>query len=121
MTIPQVNAQRVAELVVLEAVFLWAARLLAGAFLGAFSFALWFHLDWKQAMLGGLCGALTWFVVFGAVRLGYGEFFAFLAGSVTAGLLAEILARARKCPVTVYLVAGIIPPPLALFPTNSQF
>ena len=35
MTIPQVIAQRVAELVVLEAVFLWAARLLAGAFLGA--------------------------------------------------------------------------------------
>ncbi len=52
---------------------------------------------------------LGWLVNYIAVVNHISELVAVVAGAVTVGFLAEIQSRLQKQPVTVYIVAGIIP------------
>jgi len=57
----------------------------------------------------GLAGMSGWAVRDLISRQNVPELVATVSGAVTIGLVAEILARIQKQPVTVYIVSGIIP------------
>ena len=77
--------------------------------LGAVGFAVLFHVKWKKLILAAVGGGLSW-IVYLVVLEHYGDkALGLLATTVTVGLLAEILARVMKTPVTILLVPMLIP------------
>ena len=82
---------------------------LSAAFMGALSFARLFNLDRGDSLIGGFMGLLGWAAVLLGWEMGLSTFFAFFIGSAAVTMASEILARVRRCPVTVFLVTSIIP------------
>lgn len=77
--------------------------------LGAVGFSLLFHVKGKKLIAAAFGGGLSW-VVYLAVMKYYGDpALSLLASTVTVGVLAEILARVMKTPVTILLVPMLIP------------
>lgn len=79
---------------------LWYMQLLA-AFIGTMSFGVLFGVPNRYNLHCGIVGTAGW-----AVYIFSGS--AFLAASAIA-LLSHLLAIWRRCPVTVFLICGIIP------------
>lgn len=80
---------------------------LAAAFVAVVFFSVTTQAPRRTLASGGLVGALAWGVQF---LLGSGhEVATAFAGALTAGALAEVLARRQREPVTVYISAGILP------------
>ncbi len=90
---------------------------LAAAFAGAFGFSLLFRLHKRHLFLAALGGLLAWGVYLLSMRLLDSLFFANLIASVFAVTAAELLARWRKCPATLFLIPSIIP----LVPGSSLY
>ncbi len=86
-----------------------AAVALPAAFLGSLSFARLFDLDAPNSVIAGLVGLLGWTLVILGRGWGFNTFSAFFLGSAAVTLASEILCRVRRCPITVFLVTGIIP------------
>lgn len=80
-----------------------------GAFLAVISFSLILELPKKYLILSGTIGAVGW-LVYLLVQAAAGSVIAaaFLSTLLVA-LLSHIAARVCKAPVTVFLVAGILP------------
>jgi uncharacterized membrane protein YjjB (DUF3815 family) len=80
-----------------------------GAFLAVISFSLILELPKKYLILSGGIGAVGW-LVYLLVQAAAGSVIAaaFLSTLLVA-LFSHIAARACKAPVTVFLVAGILP------------
>lgn len=95
---------------------------LLAAFLGAFGFSLLFRLHKRHLLLASLGGLLTWGVYLLAHHFLGNAFFANLIASVFAVTGAEVLARWRKCPATLFLIPAIIPlvPGSSLYYTMSS-
>ncbi len=80
-----------------------------GAFLAVISFALILELPKKYVLLAGGIGAAGW-LVFLLVREFSGSVIAAsFVSSMVVALSSHISARICKAPVTVFLVAGILP------------
>ena len=81
----------------------------AGAFLAVISFALILELPKKHVVLAGGIGAAGWlFYLLVEAAAGSVIAAAFLS-SLLVALSSHIAARIFKAPVTVFLVAGILP------------
>ncbi|WP_313187307.1 threonine/serine exporter family protein, partial [Lacrimispora sp.] len=80
-----------------------------GAFLAVISFSLILELPKKHVVLAGGIGAASW-LVYLLVQASSGSVIAaaFLS-SLLVALSSHIFARIFKAPVTVFLVAGILP------------
>jgi uncharacterized membrane protein YjjB (DUF3815 family) len=80
-----------------------------GAFLAVISFSLILELPKKYLILSGAIGAVGW-LVYLIVQAAAGSVIAaaFLSTLLVA-LFSHISARVCKAPVTVFLVAGILP------------
>ncbi|MDR0923645.1 MAG: threonine/serine exporter family protein [Hungatella sp.] len=80
-----------------------------GAFLAVISFSLILELPKKHVVLAGGIGAASW-LVYLLVHAAAGSVIAaaFLS-SLLVALSSHIFARIFKAPVTVFLVAGILP------------
>ena len=80
-----------------------------GAFLAVISFALILELPKKYLILSGTIGAVGW-LLYLLVQAAAGSVIAaaFLSTLLVA-LFSHISARVCKAPVTVFLVAGILP------------
>ncbi|NNJ28218.1 threonine/serine exporter family protein [Lacrimispora defluvii] len=80
-----------------------------GAFLAVISFSLILELPKKYLILSGTIGAVGW-LVYLLVQAAAGSVIAaaFLSTLLVA-LFSHISARVCKAPVTVFLVAGILP------------
>ena len=77
--------------------------------LGAVGFAVLFHVKGKKLIVAAVGGGLSW-IVYLVVLERYGDkALGLLASTATVGLLAEILARVMKTPVTILLVPMLIP------------
>lgn len=77
--------------------------------LGVIGFALLFHVRKEKLVAVASGGALSWAVYLIAVQF-HGEVaFGLFASTVTVALLAEVLARVMKTPVTILLVPMLIP------------
>lgn len=78
----------------------WAIQL-ASAFVGTVGFAVIFGVPRRYYLDSGLTGMLGWgmFLLTGSVFL----------GALAVGLVSYLQAWLRRCPVTVFLICGIIP------------
>ncbi len=80
-----------------------------GAFLAVMSFGLILELPKKYLFHAGAVGGLGWMVYLIVERCSRsGPMAAFLSSLMVAGM-SHIFARQKKAPVTVFLVAGILP------------
>lgn len=79
------------------------------AFITSGGFMVFFNVRGANVLLGAILGAVSW-----GVYLAFGGMFTtdimqYFFGGAALSLGAEIFARLRKCPITVYIIAGIIP------------
>ena len=76
---------------------------------GTFGITIWFNLDYKHILAGTIGGAFAWAVAIILQNFGVMEFLSYIIASAVITIVAEFLARVYKCPVTVFLVPGIVP------------
>ena len=84
---------------------------LVTAFLGSLGFSLLFGMRRRHLLLASLGGMLAWGVYLLAdhARWIEGDFIPYLLASAFAVLYAELMARLRKCPTTLFVIPAILP------------
>ena len=80
-----------------------------GAFIAIFSFAIMLETPKKYLAYAGLVSAIGWCVYLLAVGEGSNEVLATFLSALAIAFVSQIFARIFKIPVTVFLVAGILP------------
>lgn len=80
-----------------------------GAFFAVISFAIILELPKKHVVCAGLVGAVGWLVYLLVNQSPRSATAAAFFSSLVVALVSHILARVFKAPVTVFLVAGILP------------
>ncbi len=94
---------------------------LISAFISTIGFSIVFHVQRKHLLICGTVGALGWFIYLVSIKFGLTDVLATFLASLVVTQLSYFLSRKRKTPVTVFLIAGIIPlvPGLGLYRTMS--
>lgn len=89
------------------------------AFISTIGFSIVFHIQKKHLLICGLVGALGWTIYLLLEELGTGSILASFVAALTVTQLSYFLSKCRKTPITVFLIAGIIPlvPGLGLYRT----
>lgn len=84
---------------------------LPAAFLGTVGFAALFGTPRRYYVDCGLAGTAGWavFLAAGSPLVAFSVVGAAFLGALTVALLSYFQARLRRCPVTVFLICGIIP------------
>ncbi|MCT4688104.1 threonine/serine exporter family protein [Vallitalea sp.] len=78
------------------------------AFFATLFFSILFNISKNQLLYCGINGAIGWLVYLLTINMDSIVFSTFL-GALTISIIAHILSKIRKAPVTIYLIAGIIP------------
>ena len=86
------------------------------AFVGTLGFTILFNVERRFYLYCGLTGMAGW-AAYLAVEQGTSVTAATLVGSLVVVFLSRIFAVWMKCPITIFLVAGIFP----LIPGSSIF
>lgn len=79
------------------------------AFIGTISFALLFGVPKKYFLLCGVTGAAGWFLYLVFDKLSASATESIFVATIVVVFLSRIFAVYAKCPVTVFLISGIIP------------
>lgn len=79
------------------------------AFIGSVSFCLVFNLRKQLILIASLGSVLCWGVYLLGIYFYNGELIPCLLASAAAALYAEILARIKKAPATLFLVTAVLP------------
>lgn len=89
------------------------------AFISTIGFSIVFHTQKKHLLICGLVGALGWAIYLCFAQLGASSVLASFVAALIVTQMSYFLAKYRKTPITVYLIAGIIPlvPGLGLYRT----
>lgn len=80
-----------------------------GAFIAILSFAILLETPRKYLIYAGIVGAVGWFAYLLAGKQGANEVLATFISAIAIALLSHLFARVFKTPVTVFLIAGILP------------
>ncbi len=72
-------------------------------------FSLIFGAPRKYYPLCGLIGAISWVVYIGLMELGCSDTEAIFMSTILIIILSRLTAVRCRCPVTVFLISGIIP------------
>ena len=80
-----------------------------GAFIAIFSFAIMLETPKKYLPYAGIVGAIGWLVYLLMLAKSPNEILATFLSALAIALVSQIFARVLKLPVTVFLVAGILP------------
>ena len=80
-----------------------------GAFIAIFAFAIMLETPKKYFIWAGIVGAIGWFVYLIAMEQAANEVFATFLSALAIAFVSQIFARVFKLPVTVFLIAGILP------------
>ncbi|MDE7221284.1 MAG: threonine/serine exporter family protein [Oscillospiraceae bacterium] len=96
---------------------------LTTAFVGSLGFALLFHVRRERLLLASLGGLLAWGIYLLMGQATDQEVVRYFVASVGLTVYAETLARAVKCPATLFLVTASIPliPGGSLYHTMQYF
>lgn len=78
-------------------------------FVGTVGFAIMFNVPKRYYLSCGFTGAAGWLVYHIAVSAGCSAATASFFGTLIVVLLSRILTVVMKCPITIFLVSGIIP------------
>ena len=80
------------------------------SFAGTWGFLILFNIPRKYYLSGSLTGVAGWFTYLCmAENLGASTAMATFAGSFVIVLISRMLAVRMRCPITIFLIAGIIP------------
>lgn len=79
------------------------------AFIATGGFMIFFNVKGDNVFLGGLLGAVSWSVYLAFRGMFATDIMQYFFAGVALSLCAEIFARIKKSPITVYIIAGIIP------------
>lgn len=82
---------------------------LLAVFAGSLGFALVFRVRRDRLLLASLGGVLGWAVYLLSGMVAAQEIPRYFLAAVVVTVYAETLARAVKCPATVFLVSGTVP------------
>lgn len=80
-----------------------------GAFLAVLSFALILEVPARHIMRAGFVGAVCWAIYLIALRYSDSVIAAAFVSTLVVAFISHVFARRFKVPVTVFLVAGILP------------
>ncbi len=80
-----------------------------GAFISVAAFAILLETPRRYLAHVGLVGAVGAFVYLLSTQLGLNNVTASFLSALTIALISQVLARLVKVPVTVFLIAGILP------------
>lgn len=80
-----------------------------GAFIAIAAFATILETPKHYLVYAGITGAVGWFVYLVCQKAGTGEILATFFSAVVVSVVSHIFARVFKAPVTIFLVAGILP------------
>lgn len=80
-----------------------------GAFLAIYSFAYLIETPKKYVLRAGLVGALGCLVYTIGMNVGLGEVLSSFLSALSVAFLSHTFARVFKAPVTLFLIAGILP------------
>ena len=79
------------------------------AFVAVFFFSVLLEIPKKYMISAGTVGGICWLVYLIAKNLGANAVMATFLGAFVMAILCQIFARIFKTPVTVFLIAGILP------------
>lgn len=79
------------------------------SFVATLAFSVLFNIKGKNVWLSALGGGLSWFFYIFSLKFNVSEPLAFFYASVMVAIYSEIMARVRKCPVTTFIICGILP------------
>lgn len=79
------------------------------AFIGSLSFCFVFNLRKQLLWIASLGSVLCWGIYLIGTYFYEGELIPCLLASAAAALYAEVLARIKKAPATLFLVTGVLP------------
>lgn len=79
------------------------------AFIATLAFSVIFNIQGKNVWLAAVGGGLSWFIYLISLKFNIAQPVAFFYGSVAVAIYSEIMARIRKCPVTIFIICGILP------------
>lgn len=93
------------------------------AFISTIGFSIVFHVQKKHLLICGAVGAISWTVYLLLNDQGQTSVLASFIATLVITTLSYALAKKRKTPITVFLIAGIIPlvPGLGLYRMMSAF
>jgi uncharacterized membrane protein YjjB (DUF3815 family) len=80
-----------------------------GAFVGVVAIAINFGVPKKFLFHSGIVGALGWFVYLIFKSMGWSNVVSMFFATFVVALISHTFARIFKTPVTLFLVAGILP------------
>ncbi len=80
-----------------------------GAFLAIYVFAIVLETPKKYLWCAGVVGAVGWFVYLLSQQMGIDDVMATFLSATAISIVSHIFARVFHAPVTVFLVAGILP------------
>jgi len=80
------------------------------AFVGTMGFSILFNVPKRELLMCGIAGAAGW-AVYSLILAASHDYIvaAIFFGAVTVTCISRVLSFARKMPVTVYMIPGIIP------------
>lgn len=79
------------------------------SFIATLAFSVLFNIKGKNTWLAALGGGLSWLFYILALKYTVSQPLAFFYASVAVAVYSEIMARVRKCPVTIFIICGILP------------
>ena len=82
---------------------------LIASFFGSAAFAIIFNVNKRHVLFGALNGLFAYFVYYAVFYFLKSVFVAALLSTATVAAFAEILARKRHAPSSVFLIPGVIP------------
>ena len=87
------------------------------AFISTIGFSIVFHAKRKHLLICGAVGAISWTLYLLLNQQGQSPVLASFLATLVVTALSYLLAKKRKTPITVFLIAGIIPlvPGLGLY------
>ena len=80
-----------------------------GAFIAIYAFAVVLETPKKYLWCAGTVSAVGWFVYLLSQQIGTDEVMATFLSATAISIVSHIYARVFRAPVTVFLVAGILP------------
>lgn len=82
---------------------------LFSAFIATIGFSILFNVQRKHILICGLVGAIGWIIYVLGVRMSYSDVLSTFVAALVVAQSSYFLAKQRQAPVTVFLIAGIIP------------
>lgn len=90
---------------------------IVSAFISTIGFSIMFHVQRKHLLICGGVGAIAWLLYLVINEYAQSAVLASFISALVVTTICYLLAKSRKTPITVFLIAGIIPlvPGLGLY------